>query len=151
MPIEDVDELIDELERGQLLSASRLERLRRDRSRFADHKALAKAIVVEHQWLTRYQIVQVIRGNLSELFFGGYLLLELVGQGGMGQVFKARHRVTERIVALKVVRPERLEGAGAVRRFRREVKALLIAGAACVGSNWAIGQLIERVRKRPFV
>jgi len=44
-----------------------------------------------------------------------------------------------------------LRSGGAVKITRREVKALLIAGAACVGSNWAIGQLIERVRKRPFV
>jgi farnesyl-diphosphate farnesyltransferase len=43
-----------------------------------------------------------------------------------------------------------LRSGGSVKITRREVKALLIAGATVVGSNWATRALIERVRKRPF-
>lgn len=55
--------------------------------------------------------------------FGSYEILDVLGRGGMGKVFKARHRVMRRLVALKVigVDPRRYEGA--VRRFQREAKA----------------------------
>ncbi|MBC8086977.1 MAG: phytoene/squalene synthase family protein [Phycisphaerae bacterium] len=43
-----------------------------------------------------------------------------------------------------------LRSGGSVKITRREVKALLVAGADVVGSNWATRELIERVRKRPF-
>src|SRR5262249_19810534 len=45
-----------------------------------------------------------------------YRVLELVGVGGMGAVYKAEHRLMERLVALKVIRPNLLARAGAVER-----------------------------------
>jgi serine/threonine protein kinase len=53
----------------------------------------------------------------------GYEILECLGEGGMGRVYKARHRLLERLVALKVIRRERLSNPEAVRRFRREARA----------------------------
>jgi WD40 repeat protein/tRNA A-37 threonylcarbamoyl transferase component Bud32 len=52
-----------------------------------------------------------------------YLLLELLGVGGMGVVYKARHRLMDRLVALKVVRSELVARPEMVSRFKREVKA----------------------------
>lgn len=52
-----------------------------------------------------------------------YRILKCLGAGGMGMVFKAEHRLMERPVALKVVRAELLSQAGAVDRFRQEMKA----------------------------
>jgi serine/threonine protein kinase len=54
---------------------------------------------------------------------GEYTLLEPIGAGGMGQVFKARHRRMDRIVALKVLSPQTVSSVDSVRRFQREVKA----------------------------
>lgn len=51
-----------------------------------------------------------------------YRLLELLGAGGMGSVYKAEHRLMERPVALKVINRSLMEDPAAVERFRREVK-----------------------------
>ena len=47
---------------------------------------------------------------------GNYVLLEPIGGGGMGRVFKARHRLMKRLAAVKVLSPElfRSKAAGAV-------------------------------------
>ncbi|XBB67644.1 serine/threonine-protein kinase [Nocardioides sp. WV_118_6] len=52
-----------------------------------------------------------------------YELLEIVGSGGMGVVHRARDRVLDRIVAVKVIREE-LADAEFVRRFEREAAIL---------------------------
>ncbi len=51
-----------------------------------------------------------------------YRVLGLVGHGGMGAVYKAEHRLMERLVALKVISPALLANPQAVERFRREVR-----------------------------
>ena len=52
-----------------------------------------------------------------------YDVLERIGTGGMGTVYKARHRLMDRCVALKVVSPDLINNSAAVCRFREEVKA----------------------------
>src|SRR5437762_2627251 len=54
---------------------------------------------------------------------GEYEVLERLGRGGMGVVFRARHARLDRLVALKVLPGERFADARAVARFEREMKA----------------------------
>lgn len=59
----------------------------------------------------------------SNPILGEYIILERIGAGGMGQVFRARHRTMDREVALKVL-PQRLSNDQfAVERFYAEVRA----------------------------
>ena len=51
-----------------------------------------------------------------------YAVEKLVGRGGMGRVYKARHRLMDRAVAVKVIHREWVQNQGAIDRFRREVK-----------------------------
>jgi len=55
--------------------------------------------------------------------FGDYVVLGKIGAGGMGQVYKARHRRMDRIVALKVLAKSAMNSPDAIRRFEREAKA----------------------------
>jgi eukaryotic-like serine/threonine-protein kinase len=56
--------------------------------------------------------------------FDRYLILEEIGRGGMGVVYKVLHTEMLRTVALKVLPPEALNSTGKVRRFRHEIKAI---------------------------
>jgi serine/threonine protein kinase/formylglycine-generating enzyme required for sulfatase activity len=73
--------------------------------------------------LTEYQARRVCAGRVSGLVFGDYVVLEEIGTGGMGQVYRAWRRGMKRVVALKVL-PERLLGSPAgAERFQREIEA----------------------------
>ncbi|MFH1530582.1 MAG: serine/threonine-protein kinase [Pseudomonadota bacterium] len=53
---------------------------------------------------------------------GRYRVLELLGRGGMGQVYRARQRHVERDVAVKVIRRDLGQGEDLVKRFFREAR-----------------------------
>ncbi len=54
---------------------------------------------------------------------GRYRIEEKIGEGGMGVVFRARHIVIEKPVAIKVLKPEVARDQNVVRRFVQEAKA----------------------------
>ncbi len=89
---------------------------------FPDLKSLAGELI-RRGWLTPFQVNQIFQGRASELLLESYVLLERIGEGGMGQVFKARNWKLNRLVALKLIRKERLNNLEVIRRFQREVRA----------------------------
>ncbi|MEO8497471.1 MAG: serine/threonine-protein kinase, partial [Planctomycetota bacterium] len=56
--------------------------------------------------------------------FGDYELFDEIARGGMGVIYRARHRKLKRIVALKMIRPERLMRASDLRRFKNETRII---------------------------
>ena len=56
---------------------------------------------------------------------GSYRLVEQIGRGGMGEVWRAEHRLFARPAAIKLITAQRLEEASSVaeERFRREAQA----------------------------
>ena len=85
--------------------------------------AVARALV-EQDVATRYQLKDICENGGQELLLDDYLLLDLIGEGGMGRVYRARHRTMDRVVALKVIHPRALRLSGAVPRFRQEMAAV---------------------------
>ena len=80
-------------------------------------------VLVKVGKLTPYQAAAVYQKKSRGLLIGDYLILEKVGQGGMGKVFKARHRKLGRLGALKILPPSFARDSDAVLRFRREFEA----------------------------
>ncbi len=88
----------------------------------ADPKDVIKKLL-QTNWLTQLQIKWLWDGKFNDLVLGQYVILEKLGEGGMGEVFRARHQRMQRDVALKVIRKEKLGNAEAVKRFEREVQS----------------------------
>src|SRR3954452_1204151 len=61
---------------------------------------------------------------VGEVIADRYELEELVGTGGMSSVFRARDRLLERNVALKILHEQYTRDASYVERFRREARAV---------------------------
>ena len=89
--------------------------------RSTDGDQLARELVREKR-LTKFQAEQLYAGKGSSLTLGNYVILDKLGQGGMGMVLKARHRRMGRVVALKVMSPAAVKSPDAVKRFHREVQ-----------------------------
>jgi len=112
----------DDLRRLPLLDAAQKEELSRLEARFPKPRDLAQELV-RRGWLTVFQGNQLLHGNAASLVLGQYILLDRIGEGGMGQVFKARQKNIDRLVALKVIRQECLDNPKAIARFQREIRA----------------------------
>jgi len=121
----DTKSFLDTLLQCQLLDPAQRNNpiLAEMQKRFPEPRALARELL-QRGWLTPYQVNQVFLGRGRELRLGQYLILERLGDGGMGQVFKARHQDMKRTVAVKVIRKELLGDPETASRFRREVEMI---------------------------
>jgi len=80
--------------------------------------------LVEHHLLTRYQADTIRAGGESELVLGHYRLLDVLGRGGMGTVYKAEHLHLRRQVALKVMSRTTETNPRLLHRFYGEARAV---------------------------
>jgi len=126
MPSEAVQQLLEQAQRSGLLAAAEAQdlvaQLTLDRELTADEAA---ALLVEKKVLTSYQAELLLAGQAEGcLVAGRYLIVEKLGAGGMGTVYKAQDTKLDRLVAIKVLAAHMVNDPGAVARFQREAKAL---------------------------
>ena len=89
---------------------------------YPDYLLLAVAVVISGVVMRLGQ--QVVKAREM----GSYKLNELLGKGGMGEVYKATHRMLARPAAIKLIKPDAFRGKKeeaqlAITRFRREAQA----------------------------
>src|SRR5947209_20228032 len=92
-------QFFDALSNSRLLSPADLATLQVNRE--APDGAIVAAELVRQQRLTPYQASVLSEGQAGGLVFGEYTVLDRLGEGGMGTVYKAQHRRLKRVVALK--------------------------------------------------
>jgi serine/threonine protein kinase len=85
-------------------------------------REIAKALV-SWKLITKFQARMLLTGRNCGFFLGPYRILDVLGQGGMGRVYKAMHQTMKRVVALKILAPQLLKTERAHRLFLREVQA----------------------------
>lgn len=79
--------------------------------------------LVEEKQLTSYQAEAIYQGHTQRLVIGrNYVIEDMIGSGGMGMVFRARHRRMRRTVALKVLTSQAMNDEEAIQRFYQEVE-----------------------------
>jgi len=78
--------------------------------------------LIEMGLLNAWQAKQLLDGR-TKFNLGPYLIIDSLGQGGMGQVFKAQHGKMGRIVAVKVL-PRDRSTPEAIANFTREIRAM---------------------------
>ena len=72
--------------------------------------------------LTDFQARQILKGKSQGLVFGRYVILDFLGKGAMGRVYKAWHRMMGRVVALKILDPRCVANTRSLARFQREMQ-----------------------------
>jgi CheY-like chemotaxis protein len=112
----------------------------------ADGAALAQGLVDAGK-LTAYQAAAILERRFGDLVMGNYEILDRLGAGGMGTVFKARHRRMKRIVALKVLSPEVAREEAFAQRFQREVEMI----ARLAHQNIVMAYDADEAERGPFL
>ena len=108
------------LEESRLLNSEQFAAVRQRAADDPDPRELARQLVREHV-LTMWQARNLLAGGTS-FFLGRYKLLERLGAGARGKVYKAEQAPMGRIVAVKVLDQALLSDAEAVARWKREIR-----------------------------
>ncbi len=87
----------------------------------SDAAALADRLIKEGI-LTGYQARRLLKEKSQGLVVGRYVILDRLGSGSMGRVYKAHHLMMDRSVALKIIAPEIASNERVLARFQREMK-----------------------------
>ncbi len=78
--------------------------------------------LVQDGLLTEFQAGRLLGNRAQGLMVGRYVILDRLGAGSMGRVYKAHHPLMGRMVALKIIAPEIAQNERVVARFQREIK-----------------------------
>jgi serine/threonine-protein kinase len=119
-----ISEFVQAIRSSSTLSEQQCEKLEADvaAGKHPAEPAELAASLVKNGILTEYQARQIQKGRPEVLIFGSYVILDFLGKGMMGKVYKARHRMMGRVVALKVLDARYINSARSLARFEREMR-----------------------------
>jgi tRNA A-37 threonylcarbamoyl transferase component Bud32 len=139
-------DLLDWLGRNLFLAPAQVDELRPRLSEFAAAHSLVKELI-QRNLLTPYQANQILQGKKDQLVVGANRLLERIGEGAMGQVFRAWNARLGRIVAVKMIHHEHLVSGKALERFRREMQT----AAQLDHPNILLVRDADEIDQRPYM
>jgi serine/threonine protein kinase len=121
-------DFIDLVRKSELIDGERLTAFERSLSESGSPRDRPQAIaqqMIRDGLLTTFQAKQILQGKWRRFLIAGkYKLLEILGVGGMGAVYLCEHIFMRRLVALKVLPIDKLQGdSSALERFYREARA----------------------------
>ncbi len=122
MGIDTASSLLQLIEKSKLLEPEELNEARETAEGVSDARGLAQKLIAENL-LTRWQAGQLLAGRAT-FHLGKYKLVDLIGRGGMGSVFLARHIMMNRPVALKIISKQVGQNQANLDRFFSEARAV---------------------------
>jgi serine/threonine protein kinase len=115
------------LAKSKLLPADEVDGLHRrwrEETRAGDDQVdQFRKFLTARRYLTEWQAQMVQRGRADGFFIGGYKILDRIGKGQMGGVYKAVHSLGQ-IVALKILPASKAKNPHVLGRFQREARLL---------------------------
>lgn len=132
---ETLETFLSRLNRSKLLSREQMADLCDASHARSTPRELANWLV-QQRWLTRWQATQLLEGH-EQLHVGKYRLLDLIGRGGMGLVFRAEQTSPRREVALKVM--TQLGSPKGMKRYLQEVRAASALTHPHIVTTWEAG------------
>jgi serine/threonine-protein kinase len=97
------EQFLAALRTSRILSAAQLEAIKQAHDESPCDVCVWVRRLIDQDVLTEYQADQILAGHGASLVLGQYRILDRLGAGGMGQVYKAEHLVMKRVVALKII------------------------------------------------
>jgi serine/threonine-protein kinase len=113
--------VVDSLRASELLSEDQLEQI--EHLLAGLNLQAVEDLVLGKEWLTRFQWTRILQGEAGGLVLGQYRILDELGRGGFGTVYKAVHNIMNRVAALKILIPKSHDLGDRRDLFLREVQA----------------------------
>ncbi|HTN77390.1 MAG TPA: serine/threonine-protein kinase, partial [Pirellulaceae bacterium] len=106
-----------------------------------------KSMVLRKEYMTNYQVDRILSGERSGFYYGDFKVLYMIGAGSFARVYRAVHRGTGRIVAIKALRKRYREDVHQTEQFLREGKM----GATLRHPNIVPIYEVHADRRQPFL
>jgi serine/threonine protein kinase len=116
------DVFLANLRQSGLLTEDEYSVVEREARTMERGRLLARSLV-DRGVLTRFQAEQLMGGRTNGFNLGQYVILDQIGAGGMGRVYRARHRHMGRVVAVKILSSKLVKTDRAQELFQREARA----------------------------
>lgn len=158
-----VARFVARLRESHILRDAECDEIAAEAERFGDGddvKGFAASLVAGGR-LTDYQADSLLRGDGRRLVLGEYIVLSKIGEGGMGAVYRARHRRMDRVVALKVLSRSSTRSKEALARFLREARTagrlshpnivLALDASEDSGRHYLVMEYVDGVNVRQIV
>jgi serine/threonine protein kinase len=118
-----IDQLAARVISSGIIAATELADLRRTIGRSKPLASDLANLLLLNNKIRMTQLVLLVEGRAERLIIDNYEVIDELGHGGMGRVYRAVHRIMKRTEAVKVISPKLVKDKNALARFRREIEA----------------------------